>query len=151
MPRFTGVKDIAFFEHISSELVDDVVTTPITFYKLSVYESRTNLYGESLGKTYHPGIDINCLIERQESEMTYEGFGYDRNQSAEYRFNRFTLEDKKLYPEIGDIIFHNNAYFEIDNVRQDQMLAGRQAEKFSIICNTFMVRRSAINIEERAV
>lgn len=151
MPRFTGIKDIAFFEHISAELVDDVVTTPITFYKLSVYESRTNLYGESLGKTYHPAVNINCLIERQDSEMNYEGFGFDRSQTVEYRFNRFTLEEKSLYPEIGDIISHNDAYFEIDNVKEDQMLAGRTSEKFSIICNAFMIRRSAINIEERAV
>lgn len=151
MPRFTGIKDISFFEHISSELVDDVVTTPITMFKLSVYESRTNLYGESLGKTYHPGVNVNCLIERSDSEMNYEGFGFDRNQTAEYRFNRFTLEEKDLYPEIGDVIFHNNAYFEIDNVREDQMLAGRTKEKFSIICSTFMIRRSSLNIEERAV
>ena len=43
-------------------------------------------------------------------------------QQVEYRFNRYTLSEKGLFPEIGDIIFHNNVHFEIDNVKQDQML-----------------------------
>ena len=71
-------------------------------------------------------MDVNCLIERQESEVNYEGFGFDRNQQVEYRFNRHTLEEKGLYPEIGDVIFHNNGYFEIDNVREDFMLMVEQ-------------------------
>ena len=94
-------------------------------------------------------MDVNCLIERQESEVNYEGFGFDRSQQVEYRFNRHTLEEKTLYPEIGDVIFHNNGYFEIDNVREDFMLAGRTESKFSIICSTFMMRRSQLNIEEK--
>ena len=151
MARFTGPNDITLFRHFAEELVEDIVTTTVQLFKLSVYESKTNLYGESLGKTYHSGVSINAVIERQESEMNYEGFGFDRAQQVEYRFNRHTLSEKGLFPEIGDIIFHNNAYFEIDNVKQDQMLAGRTGQKFSIICSTFMTRRSTINIEERAV
>ena len=151
MARFTGPNDITLFKHFSEELVEDLVTTTIQLFKLSVYESKTNLYGESLGKVYHGGVNVNCLIERQESEVNYEGFGFDRGQQVEYRFNRHTLEEKTLYPEIGDIIFHNNAYFEIDKVGQNQLVYGRPEEKFSIICSTFMVRRSQLNIEERIV
>jgi hypothetical protein len=61
------------------------------------------------------------------------------------------LEDKGFYPEIGDIIHHNDAYFEIDNVREDQLIAGRPDEKFSIICSTFMTRRSSIQTEEKVI
>ena len=109
------------------------------------------LYGESLGKQYIQGVSVNCLIERSDSEANYEGFGFDKSQTVEYRFNRHTLEEKELYPEIGDVIFHNNGYFEIDNVREDYMLAGRTDSKFSITCSTFMMRRSQLNIEQRAV
>mgnify|MGYP001311666959 FL=1 len=151
MARFTGPNDITLFKHFSEELVEDIVTTTIQFFKLSIHESRTNLYGESLGKQYLQGVSVNALIERQESEANYEGFGFDRSQQVEYRFNRHTLDEKELYPEIGDVIFHNNGYFEIDNVREDYMLAGRTDSKFSIICSTFMTRRSQLNIEQRAV
>tara|TARA_B000000609_G_C24052459_1_gene282020 strand:+ start:170 stop:625 length:456 start_codon:yes stop_codon:yes gene_type:complete len=151
MARFVQQKDLAFFEKISKELVDVVVQTTVEIFKLSISESRTNLYGESLGKSYHPSVQVACLIEREESSIEYEGFGPDRAQNVEFRFNRFTLEEANLYPEIGDIIFHNNAYFEIDKTGENQMIYGRPEEKFSIICSAFMVRRTQLNIESRIV
>ena len=153
MARFALTRDIRFFEGISRELVDAVVTTAVVLYKLIIEDSKTNLYGESLSKTYYQGVDCNAMIERQDTSANYEGFGSDQSQTVEFRFNRFTLEDKNMYPEIGDIIFHNNAYFEIDNIREDQLVAGRTGdmEHFSIICSTFMTRRSTIQTEMRVI
>ena len=153
MARFALARDIRFFEGISRELVDAVVTTAVILYKLIVEDSKTNLYGESLSKTYYQGVDCNAMIQRDDTQSNYEGFGSDIGQTAEFRFNRFTLEDKNIYPEIGDIIFHNNAYFEVDNVREDQLVGGRTGdiEHFSIICSTFMTRRSNIQTEMRIV
>ena len=95
------------------------------------------------------------MIERQDTAATYEGFGSDITQTVDFRFNRFSLKDTGFYPEIGDIIFHNDAYFEIDNVREDQLIGGRVetggGEAFSIICSTFMSRRSSIQTEMRVV
>jgi hypothetical protein len=153
MARFALGRDIRFFEGISRELVDAVVTTAVVLYKLIVEDSKTNLYGESLSKTYYNGMECNAIIDRQDTSANYEGFGADASQTVEFRFNRFTLEDKGFYPEIGDIIFHNNAYFEIDNVREDFLIGGRTGEQehFSLICSTFMTRRSSIQTEMRIV
>jgi hypothetical protein len=109
------------------------------------------LYGESLNKTYYSPVTLNTIIERDDTAVQYEGFGSDTTQGVQFRFNRFTLEGAGFYPEIGDIIFHNNAYFEVDNVREDQLIGGRADEKFSIICSTFMSRRTTIQTEERTV
>ena len=153
MARFALGRDIRFFEGISRELVDAVVTTGVILYKLIIEDSKTNLYGESLSKTYYQGVNCNAMIERGETQVVYEGFGPDTNQTTQFRFNRFTLEDKNFYPEIGDLIFHNDAYFEIDNVNEDQLIGGRtdNAEKFSIVCSTFMSRKSTIQTEMRVV
>jgi len=153
MARFTLDRDIRFFEGISRELVDAVVTTAVVLYKLVIESSKTNLYGESLSKTYYQGVECNAMIERQETLSTYEGFGADTNQTVQFRFNRFTLKDKGFYPEVGDIIFHNDGYFEIDNVSEDQLIGGRTGdqEHFSIICHTFMSRKSSIQTEMRVV
>jgi hypothetical protein len=151
MARFALGRDIRFFEGISRELVDAVVTTAVVLYKLIIEDSKTNLYGESLSKTYYQGMECNAMIQRDDSQANYEGFGSDTSQNVEFRFNKFTLEDKNFYPEIGDIIFHNNGYFEIDNVREEQLIGGRVDEKFSIICSTFMTRRSSIQTEMRIV
>jgi hypothetical protein len=151
MARFTLARDIKFFESISRELVDVVIETAVVLYKLVIEDSKTNLYGESLNKTYYQGVETTAVIERESSTSEYEGFGSDKNQLVEFRFNRFTLEDTGFYPEVGDIIFHNNGYFEIDNVREDQLVGGQVDNKFSIICSTFMTRRSTIQTEMRIV
>jgi hypothetical protein len=151
MARFALSRDIRFFESIARELVDVVVETSVVLYKLIIEDSKTNLYGESLNKTYYQGLECTAMIERESSTTDYEGFGPDKNQLVEFRFNRFTLEDKGFYPEVGDIIFHNNGYFEIDNVREDQLIGGQVDNKFSIICSTFMSRRSNIQTEMRTV
>ena len=149
MARFALGRDIRFFEGISRELVDAVVTTAVVLYKLIIEDSKTNLYGESLNKTYYQGVQTTAVIEREPSTSEYEGFGSDKNQLVEFRFNRFTLEDTGFYPEVGDIIYHNDAYFEIDNVREDQLIGGQTGNKFSIICSTFITRRSTIQTEMR--
>ena len=155
MARFALSRDIKFFEGISRELVDAVIETAVVLYKLVIEDSKTNLYGESLNKTYYQGVECTAIIEREGTNVAYEGFGADANQSVQFRFNRFTLKDRGFYPEVGDIIYHNDAYFEIDNVTEDQLVGGRvetgDGERFSIICSTFMTRRSAIQTEMRVI
>ena len=56
MARFALARDIKFFESISREIVDAVVTTTVILYKLIIEESKINLYGESLNKTYYQGV-----------------------------------------------------------------------------------------------
>lgn len=154
MPRFNKARDISFFNSIARELVDAVVETSLVLFKLSPTESKINLYGESLDKWYFSGVQVNGLISREATSTNYEEFGADTTQTVEFRFNRFSLKEKDLYAEIGDIIFHNESYFEISNIRDDQYIGGQTGkfdpnERFSIICETFMVRKSSLNIIER--
>jgi len=153
MARFALSRDIKFFEGISRELVDAVIETAVVLYKLVIEDSKTNLYGESLNKTYYQGVECSAIIQREDTQSNYEGFGADSSQTVQFRFNRFTLSEKEFYPEVGDIIFHNEAYFEIDNVTEDFLIGGRTGEEehFSLICSTFMTRRSSIQTEMRIV
>ena len=151
MPRFALDRDVSFFKSISRELVDAVIETTVVLYKLVIEDVKTNLYGESLNKSYYQGLETTAVIERDDTSVSYEGFGPDSGQTVQFRFNRFTLEDKGFYPEIGDIVYHNDAYFEIDNVREDQLIGGQSGEKFSLIVSTFMTRRSTIQTEERVI
>ena len=153
MARFALSRDIKFFEGISRELVDAVIETAVILYKLVIEDSKTNLYGESLNKTYYQGVQCSAIIQREDTQANYEGFGADSAQTVQFRFNRFTLKDTGFYPEVGDIIFHNDAYFEIDNVTEDFLIGGRTGEEehFSLICSTFMTRRSSIQTEMRIV
>lgn len=151
MSRFGLGRDIEFFKSISKELVGSVINTTVVLFKLAIDDVKTNLYGESLNKSYYQGTKCDAVIDRNDTEVSYEGFGPDTGQTAEFRFNRFELEEIDFYPEIGDIVMYNNSYFEIDNVREDKLIGGKSEEKFSLIVSTFMVRRSSIQTEMRII
>lgn len=149
MPRFIGTKDYNFFQNISRELIDDVVQTQVFLFKMITYESKTNLYGESLDKSYYEGVSIFGMVEYGDEGQQYDGFGQDTIQEVRFRFNQDTCIVKDIMPEVGDIINFNDGYYEITNTNQTQ-LVGMQAENnFGIECITYLTRRSQLNIEPR--
>jgi hypothetical protein len=58
-------------------------------------------------------------------------------------------EEKNSYPEVGDVIYFDDSYYEIDNTTETQYSGGLPKNNFSIVCTTFMVSKSTLNIEER--
>ena len=149
MPRFNSARDIRFFQQISTELVNDVIETLVTLFKVDSAQTSYNLYGESLDKQYYRGMEAYCVIERQDTETNYEGFGPDASRTTNFRFNRHTLIEADFYPEVGDIISLDGSYYEVSNVTEDQWVGGQNESKFSVICEAFITRNSGINLEER--
>lgn len=149
MPKFLVGRDIDFFKSISRELVDTVIQTAIVFYKLSIYETKVNIYGESLNKTYHQGVELFCLIDKDDQTARYEGFGPDTNQNISFKLDKYKCEEIGIYPERGDIVLFDNSYYEIDNTNEVQFVGGQPDNNYSIVCSAFMVRKSDLNIEER--
>lgn len=149
MPKFISLRDVTFFKSIARELVDAVVQDPVVLFKVNLNETKINLYGESTGKTWHPGVELYALINKEPETAEYDGFGASTNQNIEFRFDRWMCEEKNAYPEIGDVIYFNNSYFEIDNTTETQFSAGLPEYSFSIVCSTFMANRANLNIEER--
>jgi len=148
MPRFNSARDIKFFEQISSEMVNDVIETLVTLFKVNVLETAYNLYGESLNKKYYKGMETYCMIERADTETNYEGYGADTSRTSNFRFNRHTLIDNDFYPEVGDVVLLDGSYYEISNVKEDQWIGGQGTNKFSVICETFLSRNTVINLEQ---
>lgn len=149
MPKFISDRDVTFFKGIARELVDVVVQNAIVLFKVNLSESTINLYGESINKTWHTGVELYALINKEAETAVYEGFGSDTNQNVEFRLDRWMCEEKNTYPEIGDVIYFDNSYYEIDNTNEIQFAGGQPDNSFSVVCATFMVRKSALNIEER--
>jgi hypothetical protein len=148
MPRFNSPRDIRFFQQISTELVDDVIETLVTLFKVNVLETAYNLYGESLSKKYYKGMETFCVIDRQDTETNYEGFGSDTMRNSTFRFNRHTLIEADFYPQVGDIVLLDGSYYELSNVREDQWVGGQSESKFSVICEGFLSRNTTIDLEQ---
>ena len=152
MPKFVSSKDFAFFQHVNKEISADIVDTSVILYKLNLDYINTNIYGESTEKISYTGVEIPAFIDYSPNEAINEAdFGIDQTQQAEFRFVRSILEERHIYPEIGDIVGYNDAFYEIDNIQEVQLIAGRPGYNESIICQTHLTRRSNIQIEPRQV
>jgi hypothetical protein len=71
MPKFFNSRDLNFIKTIAEEVVDYVVEQAVVLFKVSVGETKTNLYGESLGKVWHAPATLMCIVDREPSNVVY--------------------------------------------------------------------------------
>ena len=107
------------------------------------------MYGESAKgkKIYKNGVQMNALVEADDFDFNTDEFGPDLRQTVVYSFMRDTLIEADFRPEIGDIIDWNHAHWEINSINENQLIGGKYDENFSVVCNTHLIRKSALNIE----
>jgi len=149
MPKFISQRDVSFFKGIARELVDTVVENTIVLFKINLNETRVNIYGESLNKTWYPGVQLFALIDKEPETSQYEGFGADTSQTLQVKFDRYMCEEKNVYPEIGDVLYYNESYYEISNVNEIQFIGGLPDNNFSIVVDSIMVSKTSLNIEHK--
>tara|TARA_R110002020_G_scaffold460672_1_gene679282 strand:+ start:267 stop:725 length:459 start_codon:yes stop_codon:yes gene_type:complete len=152
MAKFVSSRDFEFFQHINKEISAEIIDTLVVLYKLNLDYVNTNIYGESTEKISYTGIELSAFIDYGPNQAVSDsGFGIDQTQEVEFRFVRSILEERHVYPEIGDIVGYNDAFYEINNTREVQLIAGRPGYNESIICETHLTRRSNIQIEPRQI
>jgi hypothetical protein len=149
MPRFVSERDFRLFQHFNTEIVDDIIDVKVVLYKIIPEYSSINIYGESLTKERYRGITLSALVRyTKQTAGGGEGFGYDADQQVEFRFVRKLLQDVGVYPETGDIVGYNDNFYEIDNIAESQLIAGRPEFNHAVICETHLTRKSSLNIVE---
>jgi len=153
MPKFMLDRDLQLFRSFARELVDTIIENTCVLFKVNLNETKVNIYGESTNKTWYPGVELFVLIDKEPENVQYEGFGPDNTQNITFKFDRLLCEERNTYPEIGDVIYFDNSYYEIDNTNEIQFVGGLPGQNsdrnWSIVCSTFMVSKSNLNIEER--
>jgi hypothetical protein len=128
MALFGGIRDARFLAAVNSELINAIIDTEIEFFKLIVESSNSNIYGESPKKSYYNSILIPCLITKEGKTAAMDDYGHTYTRTAQFGISRDILERATFYPEVGDIIFWDNEYYEIDNVDANQYFAGKNPE-----------------------
>ena len=156
MALFGGARDMDVFKKFNKEVIKKVIDTEVLFYKLNVGETKVNLYEESRNKVYWPPILIHTLIAKEDQEWSSDDFGPNVNQNVSFAFLRDILVELDLVPEVGDIVEHNAAFYEIDTIVQNQRFVGKDPDlwfggsshgyNISIICTGHMTRISNLNI-----
>ena len=153
--RFYGNKDLATFEKFNRELIgepniDDcgIIDQFVILHRVSVYDTETNMYGEaSEGKVYKQGVKLPCIVNAEDFDFDYTDFGADNKQNVSFAFQRAYLVEVNVKPDIGDIFKWNEGYFEVDSYNENQLVGGQTDFNHSVVCNTFLVRISNLNIE----
>lgn len=147
MSRFLTNRDRAFIKGINSELIDDIIETSIIIYKRNPEDMSDDIYGESFNTSYRTGVLVNCLIDRENQSSNVSDIGIQQSQSSRFSILRSALEEKQIYPQMGDIIEWNSRFYEITNDIENQYIAGRSDYNYSIVLEGFLTNKPYINME----
>ena len=85
---FGSNRDYDLLVNINRELLKDIVEQEVLYHKLSLEDTQTNIYGESLQKSYYTSIKLNCLITRGDQVVDIDDFGPDLGRDASFAFLR---------------------------------------------------------------
>ena len=154
--RYYGAKDLATIEKFNRELLgepnisdDGIIDQFVILYRVSVYETETNMYGEaSEGKVYKQGVKLPCIVDASDFDFNYDDFGPDNRQTVSFAFQRAYLVEVDLKPEIGDIMQWNDGYFEVDKFNENQLIGGNFDNSHSIVVSAHLTRMPTTNLEE---
>ena len=164
MAIFGSARDISMFRKINRELLGDVITQQVAFYKYILDKTNVNMYGEATGGRWYDGpILINGLITVGDNTSPINEFGVDFNWNIRVALLRDDLVDANLHPEVGDVILYQESYFEIDNTNIKQFFAGKDPDypyeanplnpglsnfgyNVSVICETHYIPADRVNI-----
>ncbi len=171
MPLFGRERDIRFFRGINKELLRDVISQQISFYKLEMSSTPFNIYGEASREKFYGGpVLVNCLIERGDQKYNETDFGPDLGWDHNFWLLNADLKDINLLPEVGDIIEYEFNFYEVYELVQNQLFMGKDPSKaikpnpytsnidkygfnVSTICKTHYTPKDkvGINLQERII
>jgi len=139
-------------------LLHDIIQQEIAYYKVSLENTKANIYGESSQKIFQDPILVKTLVTRANIETTDSDFGPDISRTISFAFLRDDLKDLQLVPLSGDIILWNEGYYEVHAVNENQFFVGKSDEYFfteylnnfgssiSIIVDTHLTRPEKLGI-----
>ena len=102
--RFWPTRDTNLAKRFNDELVgnlkdgkDGIIGHDVILYRVSTYDTETNMYGESGGgKVYQAGVKLSCIIEAGDFDWETNEFGPDSRQEVQFHFQRDMLIDLDL-------------------------------------------------------
>ena len=176
MALYGANRDISLFRHLNRELINNIIEQKVGYYKLNLDKTQSNIYGESVKKTYNDPVLLNCLIERGDTDPKTDELGMDVTRNMKFRFLRDDLAGIDLstelgadgrgftyniVPEVGDVILWNNDFYEVNNANENQLIVGKDpsysyatqtdgyGSSWSIILECFYIRPEKVGISQQ--
>ena len=159
---FGRQRDVSLFRHINRELINNIITQQIGYYKYQVEDTTNNIYGETPERFFIDPVLLNCLITRGDQVWSDPAigseFGVDEVRNLGFAFLRDDLKDASVSPQVGDIIMWYEGYYEVDSIVSNQLFVGKDPDyaysegmdefgyDVSIICQTHYVPADKLGI-----
>lgn len=159
MSIFGSQRDFALITKMNRALLKDIIEQEVGYYKISLEETFSNIYGESLEKVFNDPVLLPCILTRGDQVITSDDFGPDLQRNVSFAFLREDLSDIELVPEVGDIIMLNEDYYEVDLVKENQFFFGKdnnynygRSDKYgasiSIVCDAHLTRVERLGLTQ---
>jgi hypothetical protein len=147
---FITPREIDLISDITKEVIKDVVGQKIYYYPISDIKSKIHeVYQESPEKVFDNPIEINCLVEYQETEVTTGKFGNEQYYNISAFVQNRDLIDKGIQLYVGDFFSYGTVFFEViqlivlDNIYGQAeytagiKLVGKEARKSQFVSKLF--------------
>ena len=132
MAMFGRARDVSLFRHVNRELINNIVTQQIGYYKYKLEATEDNLYGETPERYFTDPVLLNWLIVRGDQEWAASAlgsdFGPDESRTVGFNFLRDDLKDANIVPEVGDIVLYQEAYYGVDSTVANQYWGGKNPD-----------------------
>jgi hypothetical protein len=149
MALYGGARDVSMFRRVNRELMGNIISQEVIFYKYNVTTTKTNMYGESVeGRNFADPIILFALVELASPESPTSDLGVDFTWPITFRFLKDDLLSPTLdfnvsmsfgsnlnplpgnyganiQPAVGDVIQYQNGYWEVDNTYDTQYFTGK--------------------------
>ena len=128
--RFYSRLDLDTFDKFNKELVGDaaeskdgIIFQQVDVYKISVKDTRTNIYGETVGgKVFRDGVRINAIVDAADQTTNTDEFGPDRVQTVTFSFLRQSLRDISFVVDVVVKIKFDERIIFVELVRYNPYL-----------------------------
>mgnify|MGYP006298241425 FL=1 len=125
---FGSYRDVATFKLFTKELMEEIISQEIGYYKTSLADSVPNVYGETPKRYFSGPVLIPCMIDRGDFNMAEFDQTVDSVRDVKFRFFKDHLVEANVVPEVGDIIMYNEDYYEVSNVNENQLILGKNPD-----------------------
>ena len=125
----------------------------VGYFKIDLYNTKSNLYGESAEKWYYPPVEVKCILERGDVTNTDTEYGVDVNQTLTIKVSLDTFKTTYNFtPEVGDIVSESEKYYEVNSVNRvvetipSGTPGGIPSQTILYVLSAYLTRTSKLNL-----
>jgi hypothetical protein len=141
---------------VTNNVINAVINSTnerVGYFKIDLYNTKANIYGEAVEKWYYPPVEVKCILERGDVTNTDTEYGVDVNQTLTIKVSVDTFQSTYNFtPEVGDIVSESERYYEISSVNRTVVTqpggtpGGIPQQTVLYVLSAYLTRTSKLNI-----